>query len=54
MMWSEYYIFTGIWITQVNCRQQSIVEAPGGCTQYHFGKDGLIKTFNFEGTLYIY
>ena len=22
----------------------------GGCTQYHFGMEGVIKSFNFEGT----
>lgn len=43
----------GIWLTQINCRENSIVQAPGGCTQYYFGKDGLIKTFNFEGVQYL-
>ena len=43
----------GIWITQINCRGNSIVEAPGGCAQYYFGQDGVIKTFNFEGVQYL-
>ena len=50
---SQIYIFPGVWITQINCRDQSIVEAPSGCTQYHFGQNGLIKTFNFEGVQYL-
>ena len=43
----------GIWLTQINCKEASIVEAPGGCAQYFFGKDGLIKSFNFEGVQYL-
>ena len=45
--------FSGIWITQINCAEKSIVEAPGGCNQYYFGKEGIIKTFNFEGVQYL-
>ena len=44
---------TGIWITQINCAEKSIVEAPGGCNQFYFGKEGIIKTFNFEGVQYL-
>ena len=44
---------TGIWITQINCAEKSIVEAPGGCNQYYFGTEGIIKTFNFEGVQYL-
>ena len=29
------------------------MEAPGGCSQYYFGKEGIIKTFNFEGVQYL-
>lgn len=29
------------------------MEAPGGCTQYHFGKEGILKSFNFEGIQYL-
>ena len=29
------------------------MEAPGGCTQYHFGNEGVIKSFNFEGVQYL-
>ena len=43
----------GIWITQINCAEKSVVEAPGGCNQYYFGKEGIIKTFNFEGVQYL-
>ena len=49
---SKPYKF-GIWITQINCAEKSIVEAPGGCNQYYFGKEGIIKTFNFEGIQYL-
>ncbi len=49
---SKPYKF-GIWITQINCRELSVVQAPGGCTQYYFGRNGLIKTFNFEGVQYL-
>jgi hypothetical protein len=31
----------------------SAVQAPGGCAQYHFGNEGIIKTFNFEGVQYL-
>ena len=27
--------------------------APGGCTQLHFGLEGIIKSFNFEGVQYL-
>ena len=49
----SYYDW-GIWITQINCNEASgNIEAPGGCTQYHFGDEGVIKSFNFEGVQYI-
>ena len=41
----------GLWITQVNCYDGSSIKAPGGCTQYHFGSEGVIKSFNFEGII---
>ena len=43
----------GIWITQIDCKENSGIEAPGGCSQYHFGNEGVIKTFNFEGVQYL-
>jgi len=43
----------GLWITQVNCFDGSSIMAPGGCTQYHFGMEGVIKSFNFEGVQYL-
>ena len=45
----------GIWITQINCNEAvgGSIEAPGGCTQYHFGDEGVIKSFNFEGVQYL-
>ena len=42
-----------MWITQIDCHERSIVEAPGGCSQYYFGREGVIKTFNFEGVQYL-
>ena len=39
----------GLWITQVDCFDGSSIMAPGGCTQFHFGMEGIIKSFNFEG-----
>ena len=56
--WSKNRFFSrpykfGIWITQINCAEKSVVEAPGGCNQYYFGKEGIIKTFNFEGVQYL-
>ena len=39
----------GLWITQINCFDGSSIMAPGGCTQLHFGMEGVIKSFNFEG-----
>ena len=42
-----------MWITQIDCTENSIVQAPGGCNQYYFGKEGIIKTFNFEGVQYL-
>ena len=52
IFFSRPYKF-GIWITQINCAEKSVVEAPGGCNQYYFGKEGIIKTFNFEGVQYL-
>ena len=57
----------GLWITQVvkrnisqlksalqiDCYDGSSVMAPGGCTQLHFGLEGIIKSFNFEGVQYL-
>ena len=42
-----------MWITQIDCTENSIVQAPGGCNQYYFGREGIIKTFNFEGVQYL-
>ena len=42
-----------MWITQIDCREASIVQAPGGCNQYYFGREGTLKTFNFEGVQYL-
>ena len=54
----------GLWITQVrsperhpeyprlvqiDCYDGTSVMAPGGCSQLHFGMEGVIKSFNFEG-----
>ena len=47
------FLFEGMWITQINCHDVSVVQAPGGCDQYYFGKEGIIKTFNFEGVQYL-
>ena len=41
----------GLWITQVDCFDGSSIMAPGGCTQFHFGMEGIIKSFNFEGLI---
>lgn len=59
----------GLWITQIDCFDGSSVMAPGeadksqdqeddflppgGCSQYHFGMEGIIKSFNFEGVQYL-
>ena len=43
----------GLWITQIDCFDGSSVMAPGGCTQFHFGMEGIIKSFNFEGVQYL-
>jgi len=43
----------GMWLTQINCKESSAVKAPGGCTQYHFGNEGVLKSFNFEGVQYL-
>ena len=43
----------GLWMTQINCFEGSSLQAPGGCTQFHFGKGGVIKSFNFEGVQYL-
>ena len=43
----------GIWITQIDCTENSGIQAPGGCSQYYFGNDGVIKSFNFEGVQYL-
>ena len=47
------FFVLGMWITQIDCTENSIVQAPGGCNQYYFGKEGIIKTFNFEGVQYL-
>jgi hypothetical protein len=44
---------SGLWITQINCHDGSAVQSPPGCTQFHFGSEGIIKTFNFEGVQYM-
>ena len=38
---------------QIDCYDGSSVMAPGGCTQLHFGLEGIIKSFNFEGVQYL-
>ena len=43
----------GLWLTQISCKEAPMVQAPGGCSQYHFGNEGVIKTFNFEGVQYL-
>ena len=43
----------GLWLTQISCKEAPMVLAPGGCSQYHFGNEGVIKTFNFEGVQYL-
>ena len=43
----------GFWITQIDCSVDSNLESPSGCTQYHQGEQGTIKTFNFEGAQYL-
>ena len=50
---SDYFIIIGLWLTQINCRESTAVQAPAGCTQYHFGNEGVIKSFNFEGVQYL-
>ena len=39
--------------SQIDCYDGSSVMAPGGCTQLHFGLEGIIKSFNFEGVQYL-
>ena len=51
--YNHAYVITGIWITQIDCTENSGIQAPGGCTQYHFGNDGVVKSFNFEGVQYL-
>ena len=29
------------------------MKAPAGCTQFHFGQAGIVKSFNFEGVQYL-
>ena len=43
----------GFWVTQIDCTVDSNLEAPPGCTQFHLGDQGTIKTFNFEGVQYL-
>ncbi len=35
------------------CTPDSSVLAPAGCTQFHFGSQGSVKSFNFEGVQYL-
>ena len=43
----------GFWITQIDCSVETSIAAPAGCTQFHLGDQGTIKTFNFEGVQYL-
>ena len=43
---------TGLWITQINCMDESAIRAPDGCAQYYMGEKGVIKSYNFEGLQY--
>ena len=47
------FFASGLWLTQIRCNEATAVRAPGGCTQYHFGNEGVIKSFNFEGVQYL-
>ncbi|KAK7076760.1 hypothetical protein SK128_022907, partial [Halocaridina rubra] len=44
----------GVWISQINCKDQSTIEAPPGCFQYFTESTGEIKSFSYDdGTYYV-